>query len=134
MRTTGGTEPRPVVPGPHPLPLVTRCGPHACAVTGVAAAVHRGHLAGCRPGTAPLAVRAASPSGRPAGWRTPCHQRAGRPASQGVGSAAYDQPRADAAGDLDVREVPDPATAAPDHLAERAQIGVVVHVDGHAEP
>lgn len=44
------------------------------------------------------------------------------------------QARADTARDLDVREVPDPAPAPPDHLAERAQVGVVVHVHGHAEP
>src|SRR3712207_3109433 len=43
------------------------------------------------------------------------------------------EPGADAAGDLDVRQVAHAPAAAPDHLAEGAEVGVVVHVDGDAE-
>lgn len=43
------------------------------------------------------------------------------------------QTGADTAGDLDVRQVPDPAPAPPDQLAERAEIGIVVDVHRYAE-
>ncbi|RPK83367.1 hypothetical protein EES45_06945 [Streptomyces sp. ADI97-07] len=43
------------------------------------------------------------------------------------------QTGADAAGDLDVGEVPDPAAAAPDELTQRPEVGVVVDVHRHTQ-
>ncbi len=59
---------------------------------------------------------------------------AGRAAGAAVDLAADHQAGADAAGDLDVRQVPHAPPAAPDQLAEGAEVGVVVHVHRHAEP
>ncbi|CAM5228451.1 hypothetical protein SFIMM107S_05095 [Streptomyces griseus] len=58
---------------------------------------------------------------------------AGRAARAPVDGPVDHQTGADAAGHLDVREVLDAPPAAPDQLAERSEVGVVVDVHGHAE-
>ncbi len=59
---------------------------------------------------------------------------AGDPRGAPVDLAADDVPRAHARGDLDVDEVVDVAARAPPVLGQGAQVGVVVHQQGHAEP
>ena len=56
-----------------------------------------------------------------------------RAAGAAVDLTVDHQAGADAAGHLDVRQVLHPPPAAPDQLAEGAEVGVVVHVHGHAE-
>lgn len=58
---------------------------------------------------------------------------AGRAPGAPVDVPVDHQARADPAGDLDVRQVLDAPAAAPDELAERPQVGVVVHVHRYAE-
>ena len=59
---------------------------------------------------------------------------AGRAARPPVDLAVDDEPGAHSPGHLDVRQVAHAAPASPDQLAEGAEVGVVVHGDGHAEP
>ncbi len=98
----------------------------------VAGLEERKHIACCREGLQATPVSAPADGTGLVEGDVPDFAR--RAAGSAVDLPVDHQTGADTAGDLDVRQVPHAPAAAPDQLAEGAEVGVVVHVHRYAEP